>query len=140
VVGCLKYAPKFLPCACILRMELLLKFRRIIKKSRLRPRLAGLHFTSEAIFICLSSTNSSISGAEFVLVNCLAKRLPCESMFLGAWRRSREEPREATFFWLYPTSNHCESMFLGALPVKLFYFTPFNRKRLLKLTKKPCQI
>ena len=45
----------------------------------LRPRLAGLHFTSEAIFFGFSSTNSSTG-------------LPCESMFLGAWRRSREKP------------------------------------------------
>jgi len=57
-----------------------------------RSRLAGLHFTSEAIFFGFSSTNSSTGGAEAVLVNRLAKWLPCESMFLGAWRRSREKP------------------------------------------------
>ena len=41
-----------------------------------RPRLAGLHFTSEAIFFCFSSTNSFTGGAEVVLVNRLAKYLP----------------------------------------------------------------
>jgi len=48
-------------------------------------------------------------------------------MFLGGLK---EEPGEATFFLLHPTPNHCESMFLGASQVKLFYFTPFGRKRL----------
>jgi len=43
-------------------------------------------------FFGFSSTNSSTGGAEAVLVNRLAKWLPCESMFLGAWRRSREKP------------------------------------------------
>ena len=56
----------------------------------IRPHLVGLHFASEAIFF--SSTNSFIGGTEAVLVNRLAKWLPCESMFLEAWRRSREKP------------------------------------------------
>ena len=38
-----------------------------------RPRLAGLHFTSEAIFFFFNSMNSSTGGAEAVLVNRLAK-------------------------------------------------------------------
>ena len=41
-----------------------------------------------------------------------------------------EEQEEATFFWLHPTPNHYESMFLGASPVKLFHFTPFDKKQL----------
>ena len=47
----------------------------------LRPHLAGLHFTSEAIFLASTPRNSSTGGAEAVLVNRLAKWLPCESMF-----------------------------------------------------------
>ena len=41
----------------------------------------------------------------------------------------KEKPGETTFFLLHSTPNHCESMFLGASPVKLFHFTPFGRKR-----------
>jgi hypothetical protein len=41
-----------------------------------------------------------------------------------------EKSGEATFFLLHPTSNHCESMFLGASPMKPFHFTPFSKKRL----------
>jgi len=88
--------------------------------------LTGLHFTGEASFFFFSSTNSSTGGAEAVLVNRLAKWLPCEHVFRGL----EEEPGKATFFWLHPTPNHCESMFLRASPVKLFHFTPFGRKRL----------
>ena len=91
-----------------------------------RPRLAGLHFTSEAIFFGFSSTNSSTGGAEAVLVNRLAKWLPYESMFLGAWRRSRR----SHYFWLLPTPKLCESTFLGALSVEPFPFTSFGKKRL----------
>jgi hypothetical protein len=40
--------------------------------------------------------------------------------------RSRVKP----LFWLLPTLNLYESMFLGASPVEPFYLTPFGRKRL----------
>ena len=52
------------------------------------------------------------------------------SLWEHIFRGLEEEPGEATFFLLHPTPNHCESMFLGASQVKLFYFTPFGRKRL----------
>ena len=111
-----------------------INMKRILKT--LRPRLAGLHFTSEAIFFGFSSTNSSTGGAEAVLVNRLAKWLPCESMFLGDWRRSQEKP-----LFLAPFHPKlCESIFLGASSVEPFYFTPFGRKRLLKPLEKPCQM
>jgi hypothetical protein len=83
---------------------------------RVRPRLA----------------RTALSRVESVLVNCLEKRLFCESMFLGAWRRSREKP---FFFLLHLTSNNYESIFLGASPVKSFHFTPFGRKRLQTAAK-----
>ena len=70
--------------------------------------------------------NSFTGGAEAVLVNRLVKWFSYESMFLGAWRRSRKKP----LFFLYSTPNHCESMFLGASAVKLFYFILFDRKQL----------
>jgi hypothetical protein len=50
----------------------------------------------------------------------------------------KEEPGEATFFFLHPTLNYRESIFLEASPVKLFHFTPFNRKQ-PKQVEKPCQ-
>ena len=52
------------------------------------------------------------------------------SLWEHVFRGLEEEPGEATFFLLHPTQNHYESMFLGASQVKLFYFTPFGRKRL----------
>ena len=114
------------PCGWRQTTPALRESRRSLRTTILRPRLAGLHFTSEAIFFCFSSTNSSTGGAEAVLVNRLAKWLPCESMFLGAWRRSREKP-------LFLAPSHpklCESTFLGASSVEPFHFTPFSRKRL----------
>jgi IS1 family transposase len=45
------------------------------KNNILRPRLARLHFTSEAVFWSFNSVNSSISEAGAVLVNRLAKQL-----------------------------------------------------------------
>jgi hypothetical protein len=41
----------------------------------IRLRLARLRFTSEAIFLCFSSMNSSIGRVRAVLVNRLAKQL-----------------------------------------------------------------
>jgi len=73
-------------------------------------------------FFGFSSTNSSTGGAEAILVNRLAKWLPCESMFLGAGR--------SHYFWLLPTKKLCESTFLGTSSVEPFYFTLFGRKRL----------
>jgi hypothetical protein len=52
------------------------------------------------------------------------------------WRRSQEKP----LFLAFSHLKACESMFLGALLVEPFYFTPFGRKRLLKPLEKPCQI
>jgi hypothetical protein len=55
----------------------LIKFRteRMTSIPKLRPRLARLHFTSEAIFWGFSSMNSSIGEVGAVLVNRLAKQL-----------------------------------------------------------------
>jgi len=76
---------------------------------RLRSRLVGLHFTSEAIFVGLSSMNSFIGGAEAVLLNRLAKWLPCESMFLGARGGARR-----SYFFLAP--SHTKAPFGRASP------------------------
>jgi len=46
-----------------------------IKNMLLRPRLAQLHFISEAVFLDFISMNNSIGGAGAVLVNHLAKQL-----------------------------------------------------------------
>ena len=52
------------------------------------------------------------------------------SLWEHVFKGLEEEWGEAIFFLLHLTPNHCESMFLGASQVKLFYFTPFGRKRL----------
>jgi hypothetical protein len=69
-----------------------------------RCGMDGLLMPHLLFFFGFSSTNSFTGGVEAVLVNYLAKWLPCESIFLGAWRRSREKP----LFWLHPSQNHCE--------------------------------
>ena len=100
---------------------------------RLRPRLARLHFTHEALFWGFSSMNSSMGGAVAVLINCLAKQLHIYFFLKYALRKRYVEWGEAErshYFLLLPIPKLCESTFLGASSVEPFYFTPFGRKRL----------
>jgi len=83
--------PDVPPCVCVSSCGATTNYEQahtttialsLLTTTVLRPRLAGLHFTSEAIFFFFfSSPNSSTGGAEAVLLNRLAKWLPYESMF-----------------------------------------------------------
>ena len=71
----------------------------------LRPRLARLHFTSEAILGGFSSMNSSIGGAEAVLINRLAKSFTyrvSQNMLSQNAMQDEVKPGENTIFCSTP--------------------------------------
>ena len=90
------------------------------------PRLAGLHFTSEVIFFLLQLHEQFHRWSWSGFGKSFGKMT---SLWEYIFRGLEEEPREATFL----APSHPKSLWehvLGASQVKLFYFTPFGRKRL----------